>query len=1225
MATRSDERARDETRDDSDLSRGFTRRDEGQQAGYTRRYQAGNNGGNVYDEHAGFTKRVGSAGGTRRDNSSSASSSNNHDGYTRRFGKRDLKSAEEGAASSGGLKGLAANGLLGMEKRGNDAASLYTGSGGGGGRFSNAKGFLQKNRTKVIAAGVGGIGIIPLIALLIFMLGALKIPHFVENVAIWRFVSLTDHYRRSAGNVFGTKAALDSLDDAARAQAVQRYGKYKVFDSINRMRPNRVLNSLQTADRIKYEYKTTLTGKQKLVSIVIAQGQDFRNTTTYKVPSGRFDRLVHPLRSLEQYRQISSALDQAIKAHDPKIPTVVRSAATKAVIRKAGGSLKGLVASKYLAKDNTAALEAFTKQMSDAEKKLEEIANRHNEINDRIEQAYKDRADVAAKLAEIRQKESAAFAAMMAIDSNSSFDQILKAENDWTTLLNLEKDLVGQQDALWTEVDNLLQESRTNLNTIKTLSDQYERLKTQVTSNGGVLTDRQAKITLQQEFYERVNNTGGIQGLSSDEAKKLAQDVADKTDEIVKDEVKLGESVDRGTGIPDEVLDVVQKGTDPGRMSQIATKIIGFVNPVYDIAVPVCMMYDGSKITAEDLDARQSAMMRETLMLFSAADQQKAGTDYTTVMAGALNWKAGDIQDSMAMRRVSGKPATTTDTMGGQMTALGTYGQYTVFDALTGGNGGALNGIADSVCPVATNVWFGLSLGVVNIAVVAFSGGSAAAAEAGATAAAKTAITAGIKSMVTKQIRNFTLKKGIKALGSSGRFAKEYAKDVVKWGAITAGATFMARAIVMNSAGTMNSGLETQAAFLDNVDNGANHLANEVGRENYRYRPLNNVEIAQNFKQEEALRAQYNQNKSTFERYLSLENPDSLLTRTAVTTSSLANKSFFASLLNSLATLFNPASLGSRLFASANAQAVYAAEPVNTRDYGNVQWGYSAEEKRLMEQDSYASAPENELRLDQSGKEAEIEATYGKCWSSTSGKLLADGDIARDEQGDVSNEGTCSPQQLGPRNPEYGDLVFRWRLKHDYQNTADLMNGIADPQEFSAGAGTSTISIPIGTAQQLATQILNNPNISFQVEPGQRRAMERIAQTGRGTDCGGPAVDSKLLGVMLAMAQRYKIVVGVVVDDHDCNGGFHPKGQAFDLNGVNKLDGSDGTGNDITFSASELPILREFYDFAGQILNEAGGGGLGQSDCFSGATKHSGVTYFTGDACTHLHVDIGKR
>lgn len=169
------------------------------------------------------------------------------------------------------------------------------------------------------------------------------------------------------------------------------------------------------------------------------------------------------------------------------------------------------------------------------------------------------------------------------------------------------------------------------------------------------------------------------------------------------------------------------------------------------------------------------------------------------------------------------------------------------------------------------------------------------------------------------------------------------------------------------------------------------------------------------------------------------------------------------------------------------------------------------------------------------------------------------------------------------------------------------------------------------TAQQLAQAILANPHISFQV-PQERTDFTQIAQTGREqSDCGGTvAISPALLQVLLTASQKYTIVIGVLAYRHGCDSGFHPKGMAADLNGVNALDGSVGTGNYLHFdvlTSAQLALVRQFYGDVGNLLIAINqGGGLGQQQCFVGAAppKVTGVVYFD-DVCNHLHIDVGKR
>lgn len=179
------------------------------------------------------------------------------------------------------------------------------------------------------------------------------------------------------------------------------------------------------------------------------------------------------------------------------------------------------------------------------------------------------------------------------------------------------------------------------------------------------------------------------------------------------------------------------------------------------------------------------------------------------------------------------------------------------------------------------------------------------------------------------------------------------------------------------------------------------------------------------------------------------------------------------------------------------------------------------------------------------------------------------------------------------------------------------------PGGATDGGGGST-NIETGDVAELARRLGTHPNISFQTTAGER-AFGIIQQTGRATQCNAPQISATLLGVLLKLAESYRIVLGVFVDGHGCDSGFHPRGAAVDINGVNYIDGREGTGNNIRFEPNELPILREFYKRAGEVLAANGGGGLGEQNCFGGsAPKVTGVTYFN-DTCNHLHMDTRGR
>lgn len=192
-------------------------------------------------------------------------------------------------------------------------------------------------------------------------------------------------------------------------------------------------------------------------------------------------------------------------------------------------------------------------------------------------------------------------------------------------------------------------------------------------------------------------------------------------------------------------------------------------------------------------------------------------------------------------------------------------------------------------------------------------------------------------------------------------------------------------------------------------------------------------------------------------------------------------------------------------------------------------------------------------------------------------------------------------------------------------------NGPANAALTATGGttGSGSTTLPTGDTITLAKAIAAKPNvISFQTKQDYDY-FQQIIQTGHATDCGAPQISPKLLGVILTLSESYKLVLGVFDDGHGCDSGFHPKGEAVDINGVNPLNGGPGgTGNQLHFTPDSMAIIKQFYQSAGEVLAANGGGGLGQysTQCFGSPLppKVSGVVYFP-DACTHIHLDVGQR
>jgi hypothetical protein len=222
-------------------------------------------------------------------------------------------------------------------------------------------------------------------------------------------------------------------------------------------------------------------------------------------------------------------------------------------------------------------------------------------------------------------------------------------------------------------------------------------------------------------------------------------------------------------------------------------------------------------------------------------------------------------------------------------------------------------------------------------------------------------------------------------------------------------------------------------------------------------RPLTNAEAEESHKSDQQLIASRNAQQSPFQRYFALSNASSLASKVTDTAAVNLNHHTFLGMVNNLGRIFNPFSLMPKLFGSVNSTAS-AATGENTQDYGNVQCGWTNAEYALVHNNpSYNSPSENSYQLEQSGKEDEIDSKYGPCFTSEMAELVTDtSKLVRDKNGNIyTNKGDCSPQELGPNNPKYGDLVFRYRIAKNRENTLsmyeELQNAPSDANTAASG------------------------------------------------------------------------------------------------------------------------------------------------------------------------------
>ena len=169
--------------------------------------------------------------------------------------------------------------------------------------------------------------------------------------------------------------------------------------------------------------------------------------------------------------------------------------------------------------------------------------------------------------------------------------------------------------------------------------------------------------------------------------------------------------------------------------------------------------------------------------------------------------------------------------------------------------------------------------------------------------------------------------------------------------------------------------------------------------------------------------------------------------------------------------------------------------------------------------------------------------------------------------------------------------------------------------------GTSATTPVSGDTKTLAKQLIDSPNIQFQTAQ-EKTDFQQIVDTGAQTACGGSvSISSNLLSLILTASQKYKLTLGVVAAGHDCNGGYHPKGQAVDINGVATLTQPFLRMFDWTSAQSTTAV--DYYQFLDATAGTMGVRlELGQQGCFKGVSPKLANTSFVPDTCNHIHVGV---
>lgn len=668
----------------------------------------------------------------------------------------------------------------------------------------------------------------------------------------------------------------------------------------------------------------------------------------------------------------------------------------------------------------------------------------------------------------------------------------------------------------------------------------------------------EADIELLREAHEEVAEGTRTSG-ANDDINNATDEVAEELDNQLADDESAATMANKGE-VTHTVTESIENAVD-NPAKNAAKQAVGVASTVYAIAEPVCMIYEGSVENSGPLvDSQEKAVQKEYYMVASNGAQQKAG-DVTAEAQGAMNRKLSHVADSVAAKRaggMTGKNLVSTQ----QSAQASAAGQFNILNALFGNNSfiDSIAGAADKICPTVTNVWVGAGLGVVELAVAAVTCvgtvGTGCAGEAAAKSGAEVTVGQFLKHMATEVLSKQTLKR------------------IIGEAAVVATGTLIAKLIVQSRANLQYSGVNKDEELADQADMGGNIHANEMNRQEFYGRPMTDTEIAYDMGETRVQLAQREQFKSPFERYFAISNPTSLISRlglmmpTSLADAATGIASHNISPVSNLETSFGRV-------ASFLSPSIVHAEDTTTataQNYQIVQWGWSGEETKLMEDDDSYYALENERILEESGAQDKIEAEYKECFESSMGTLLAEKKILRKDAGEINNVSSakCSPVNLGPHNPgnpgagiPSGDMVFRWRLSKMYANTMSNLSELQNPEaentssSGSGGAATLDPNLPSGSKDELIEKI----KASGKVKAGVDKLSTDMKQT--------------TLAVILKLTEKYSFSIWSTIRP---GGPPHGNGSAVDLGLIN---GGGPSGQDY---AAVTEDMKNFAADAATIL-----------------------------------------
>lgn len=190
------------------------------------------------------------------------------------------------------------------------------------GRLKNVLKNKKYSKYLIGGAGAGGLLLIALIAIL-FIIGGQLIPNFAQNMIAYSFARITRETVDSTTKVNAEEIALDSAPDKVYQQAgdefandVDKTTNENMWDTLNKYRPEKVVENLKADGQISYVYGTDksfsilgkITKRQTLQKIYIG-GQEI---DVVKNSFSTIDKVLNPVDYIKGLWQTNSLIKASL-------------------------------------------------------------------------------------------------------------------------------------------------------------------------------------------------------------------------------------------------------------------------------------------------------------------------------------------------------------------------------------------------------------------------------------------------------------------------------------------------------------------------------------------------------------------------------------------------------------------------------------------------------------------------------------------------------------------------------------------------------------------------------------------------------------------------------------------------------------------------------------------------------------------------------------------------